>query len=1179
MTSNPHITQPARAPDPDDLQRRAADPGQSVWVAASAGSGKTKVLTDRVLRLLLPRADGRPGTPPERILCLTFTKAGAAEMAVRINNAMASWAVQDEESLYSGLSGLLGRTPTPQEAEAARQLFARVIDSPGGLKILTIHSFCQSILGRFPVEAGLSPHFSVADDRAVLPLQQMAMTNLLLQAGETPGGVIAQAITRLSQEQGEDDMANLLRAVMAERTRLYFMLRRYGDFGRIEAALYNHLDLSPGDTPTRMIRAAFANDQFDEPGLRSCCSVMAASDKPSTRERADEIQRFLDARAMNPDSAWDETYRVYRGAFLKDKLSKPGEEWIYSRLTTKDVDTAMPDAADILRWEAERLLGLDDRLKALGCAAMTRDILALGLEMLRLYTAEKRRLALLDYDDLIGYTLDLLSGKTMGTGQRDASAWVRYKLDQGIDHILVDEAQDTNPEQWDIIHALTDEFFAEDTDRSIFAVGDDKQSIFGFQRAAPEKFREAQHFYESRARQAGRAFESVDMFVSFRSVDAVLSMTDVVFSGEDGAMALGLPPGNQVQHISHRAGQAGRVELWPMIETTPPEPPAPWAPPTQIEHTENAESVLARRIAANIAGWIRDGEILPAYNRAVRAGDIMILVRTRGTMVDHLVRALKSCGVPVSGADRMVLKSQIAVQDMLAAAQFALQPDDDLSLACLLKSPLIGLDEDGLYKIAAGRGGQSLWSAAKQVLAAETTLWLNGLMSRAGMVHPYEFFSAILHHPCPADPGGSGMRGMLRRLGEDAVDPLQEFLNSTLQFEQDNIPSLQQFLHWQREGESQIKREMEGAGDKVRIMTVHASKGLQAPIVILPDTAHTEASITKINTAERLLWVQQKDGLPLPLWSPRKDDDCAVYNDALTRRKQGLRAEYNRLFYVALTRAADRLYVAGCSKSTRNKPAPACWYAQAEQALARLPGATSVVLSAGDELPGFRLDTPQVTAPDRAPKTKTDAKTASSATAWQPDNWDWVTQPPPEEDNPPRPWSPSRPSDPDTALRSPLDAGDDGYRFRRGNITHTLLQFLPGLPEGRRRDAARKWIAQQDISPAIAEDVMRETFAILEHPDYTALFGPGSMAEVPITGLIGQKLVSGQIDRLLVTPQDIRIVDYKTNRPPPRDPADVPALYRTQMKAYRDTLSRIYADRPIRTFLLWTDGPRIMEIE
>lgn len=1161
---------PGPLTDPDALQRRAAEPGACVWVAASAGSGKTKVLTDRVLRLLLPREGETDGTAPERILCLTFTKAGAAEMAVRIQKALARWAVMGEFDLHDDMKKLLGRPPTAPETEAARRLFARVIDAPGGLKILTLHSFCQSVLGRFPVEAGIAPHFKTADERSIKPMQQRALEAVLAEGARNPDLPLAAAIEALSHEKGEEDLTALLQHLMAERSRLRFMLRHYRDLAGIESALAEALGVRAGETPDSALAQCCADPSRDEGGLRALLQAITDHGTATLQDKALPVQQFLEAGAANRPGLWP--------GYVNFFLTK-GEP--RKKILVKAVIDAMHGADEIVQQEAQRILDLQARLKSVRCLNRTHHLLVLGLAVLDRYTAEKAARGVLDYDDLILHTLDLLSGDDRGT----ARAWVRYKLDRGIDHILVDEAQDTNPEQWDIVHALAEEFFSGESTRpagarSIFAVGDEKQSIFGFQRAAPEKFRAAEDFYRAQSEQAGMRFDPVAMQISFRSVAPVLALTDSVFS-QNSPDALGLPPGTAVQHISHRAGQAGRVELWPLIETAPPAPPEPWAPPVDIVAAAGPQSRLARDIAERIRGWI-DHEILESKGRKIRPGDIMILVKSRAGLVEHLVRALKNRDIPVSGIDRMVLSTQIAVQDLMAAARFALQQEDDLSLAALLKSPLVGLGEEDLFKVAVGRSG-SLWASVRDGLDAEIAAWLSALIVRGGTVHPYEFFSHILHHPCPADRSGSGMRAMMARLGADALDPLQEFLNATLEFEGENIPALQSFLHWQDQGESEIKREMESGADCVRIMTVHASKGLQAPIVILPDTVHGPSAIARVERGERILWATHRD-LPLPLWSPRGEEDCPAYTRALIQKKDKLAQEYRRLLYVALTRAEDRLYIGGCRVRKANKDgsipdiADGCWYKLARDGFKRLenePGFESFIADPDNDIPGFRLSCPQSVAvksddiPASAPVIAGDVQ----------DDWSWMDQTPPDEENPPRPLNPSRPAEAEPAARSPLDVvQDDGLRFRRGNLTHALLQLLPGIDPARRGAAARDWLARQGISDSLCDGIYNEVFAILDHPDFAPLFGPGSMAEVPITGLVNGRLVSGQIDRLLITDDCITIVDYKTNRPPPTDPADIPALYRSQMKAYADTLAVLYPGRVIRTYLLWTDGAAMVEI-
>ncbi len=1149
VQGNETVADQVRDIDPNVRQRKASDPGATVWVGASAGTGKTKVLTDRVLRLLLPRAENIPGTPPHKILCLTFTKAAASEMALRINRTLSRWAIMPDEELAVKLRGLLGREPEAYEQAAARKLFAGVVDTPGGLKIMTIHSFCQSVLSRFPLEAGLPPHFAALEEVQAMALMADARGRVLGRVAQEPASPPAQALNALAQAQNEDQFENLLRQLSQERTQMRRLLDRHFGVDGLYAALCALLEV-PAGTAAQDILAAGCSG-FDEPGLRRVCTALAGG-KISDQSKADSIQAFLDAQAEDRLHL----YSDYRKSFLTQK------DTVLNRLATKTVKESHPDCERVMTAEAERLQALEEKMRAASCAAMTRDLLLLGDEILKEYERLKNARAALDFDDLIVKTLDLLTGTVAGKG---VAPWVMFKLDQGIDHILIDEAQDTNPEQWDIIRALCDDFFSGEgahDGRTVFTVGDEKQSIYSFQRAAPEAFDEMRAHFERRVTEAQQKWEPVDLNISFRSTKSVLRAVDEVFADEAVREGLGM----QVpQHISFRRGQAGLVELWPLFETSEKEDDDPWMLPLSTSEGQNGPAALAEHIGEQIAGWISK-EALPSKGRAVEPGDIMILVRTRTAFVGQLVRALKTRNIPVSGVDRMVLGDQLAVQDLLALAQFALQPEDDLSLAFVLKSPLLGWDEDRLYALAHGRGS-SLWAALQKADYARETGWLSALIEDAGSAHPYEFFCRILQQPCPADEE-SGLRAVKKRLGADALDPLDELLNAALVFEAGNIPALQGFVHVQEQGRAEIKRELEEAGGHVRIMTVHGAKGLQAPIVILPDTTRTGAA----KRTPRLLW-PDKSGLPLPLWSVRSDMDCALFREGFEAAEKKLDEEYRRLLYVAMTRAEDRLYVAGATG--RRGTLDESWYDYVRRAFERMKDAEEEAFDASDETKAtLRIHNPQTGDPDGQEEKEGWREAAHEIPVW-------LKLAAPAEPDPPRPLVPSRPSEPDPAARSPLEGGDSD-RFRRGIVTHKLLQILPDLPDEQRVAAARAFVAQfgHDLSGDLQDSIVKETLEILDDQSFAPLFGPDSLAEVPVTGLVeGGRLISGQIDRLLVTDREILIVDYKTNRPPPQDLRDVPQIYMDQMKAYKDALIKVYPGRMVRCSLLWTDGPRMMWLD
>ncbi|HBR68647.1 MAG TPA: double-strand break repair helicase AddA, partial [Rhodospirillaceae bacterium] len=870
------------------LQKTASDPANSVWVSASAGTGKTTVLTQRVLRLMLPQQNGTPGTPPHKILCLTYTRAGASEMALRVGAALSRWAVMTLDELRADLTKLLGWPADETTLTAARRLFTQVVDTPGGLKIMTIHSFCQSVLGRFSLEAQVPPHFTLLEGSEQDVLLSRARHIAMAKAAPA-GSPLRQALEVVAAQIDEESFLTLLGAMAQERKLLFDLMREWGPDG-LYTALCAALGILPGRTPEDIKREACRSDSIAESDLRRTCAVMAASKSEEESRFAYKIQLWLDAAPEARTDRFDD----YAEIFIPNSTGKPRARNFPSKATTK----TFPESEAILRAESQRLIDVHEDIRKSLCARGTASLLHLGYEIIGEFQNLKKNAGRLDYTDLILCTLDLLQGRTTDIKSENIVDWVMYKLDQGIDHILIDEAQDTNPEQWDIIETLCAEFFSgsgarEDIERTVFAVGDEKQSIFSFQRAAPEEFSRMRTAMAGRVSAAGKTFADIGLNISFRSTESVLNLVDQVFLKSEAAKGLGSGP---IEHIAARSRDPGLVELWPLFESEKPEKRDPWEPPTRIIEAKGGAASLAQHIADSIHGWLESKEVLPSTGLPVTPGDIMILVRKRMPFTEPLMRALKNKGIPVSGADRMILNDQISVQDLLAVASFALLPSDDLTLATILKSPLIDMGEDSLLNLAIGRTG-TLWAALKRSENNLIANYLAELIDLATYSTPYTFFSHILHSPCPAD-SQSGWRAMQARLGPDIKDPLDEFLNAVLLYESEHTPSLQGFLHWQSQGHTEIKREMDDGGGQVRIMTVHGAKGLEAPIVILPDTTRTARGGAR-QPARRLIW-PHKSGLPVPLWSPRADADCGMFEIAYDAQQEKEDEEYRRLFYVAL---------------------------------------------------------------------------------------------------------------------------------------------------------------------------------------------------------------------------------------------------------------------------------------
>ncbi len=1201
------------------LQGAAADPQASVWVSANAGTGKTHVLTNRVLRLMLA------GSPPEKILCLTYTKAAAAEMSTRVFNKLASFVTASEDTLSNELEKLLGRAADDAERQLARQLFTRAIETPGGLKVQTIHAFCERLLQRFPLEAGVAPGFQILDDTLKAKLMREAVDEVLDRAAGDQDGALAKALATAIAYAQEDQFDAVINGALARQAWLDTVLR-LGETGRVEDVAQDR-EAAIGAF-ARLLRQRF--------GLSDADSVDGLTERLADVIRKDEVctavthlrdgsttdiglSKKLDAAL----SVWP--YREARIAALRPAFitsTKPPEA--RKSMATKAVAEAAPDVKKSLEDARDRFFDLDKKLTAARLLEATLALVRLADAVMAGYVARKTRRAVLDYDDLIIKTGALLASS-------ESASWVLYKLDGGLDHILVDESQDTAPAQWAIIEALASEFFdgegAREEVRTLFAVGDEKQSIYSFQGAAPEMFARMGARFKEIAQQAGRQWRPVPLELSFRTVSVVLEAVDRTFADPATTPGLGARDEKPIKHLVKRVGQAGLVEVWPTEKAEGGDGADPWAP-FDDQGSDAPALRLANRIADTIGGWLDAKEMLPSLGRPIRPRDVLILVRKRTQFAVPMVSALKARGIPVAGSDRMDLVAQIAVKDLIALADFLVLPEDDLALANVLKSPLFGYDDDALFNIAYARKG-TLWRSllANRALNdrfASTVAQLIAWRKRADFLPPFEFFSEVL------DRDG-GRRLFLDRLGLEAADPLDEFLNAAIQFDEDEPPSLQGFVTWLRSGSRQIKRDMEQGSDEVRVLTVHGAKGLEAPIVFLPDTCSTKSGGPGASGA--LVEMAAGEGAPsgldeITVWATKGTTGLAPIKAAndLAGRKEA--EERNRLLYVAMTRARDRLYVCGFEgKGGRQK---GCWYDLISDAL----GEDCAVVPRADGGEIRRIETAQ----DAEIETE---KTSGEADLGHADQLpDWALRPAPalpavmvpiapsrlapydyDSEGEPTPVSEealarARLSDPPAGIASLLADASQGAaepgtqaagqepsmppagqpettsedtRFLRGTLTHALLQYLPDIAPEVRHEAATAYLASAGaaLAPAKRQAIVAECLAILSDERFGWLFGPGSRAEASISALIphpdGAKpplAINGQIDRLCVSPDEVAVVDFKSNRIAPNEAGGlrVPEVYLLQLAAYRQALAEIYPDRPVRAYLLWTALPALVEV-
>ncbi|MBP0443260.1 double-strand break repair helicase AddA [Roseomonas sp. SSH11] len=1118
-------------------QQAASDPRISAWVGASAGSGKTKVLTDRVLRLLL-----REDTQPGRILCLTFTKAAAAEMATRLALRLGQWSVLPEPQLRVALEELTGMPPTRAELETARRLFCRVLEQPGGMRIATIHAFCQSLLRSFPLEARLPPAFTL--------LEEADSATLLAEAREAAlagRAIPEEALAGLARLVSADSLAKALRELVGKRERLRPLFERAD--GHV-LALRECLEIPDGETEDTLPSGIVCPPD----AFREALATLAQHKNKTPREAALALLNILSEPEEARATRWLSWHTLLFTGEGKPRAALVKEDAFAREIARVE---------DILsRWASHRLL------------SATGSLLSAARPVLDDYRARKQRRGALDFDDLIHRAQELL---------RDpGSAWVLFKLDGGLDHLLLDEAQDTNPAQWGIAQALAEEFFSgngtqEAGQRTLFVVGDEKQSIFGFQGADARGFAEWETRFDNQVTRGGAVFERVPLNVSFRSCAPVLSLVDQVFADGDARRGV-VRDGVVLEHSADRAGHAGKVEIWPLLEQAGADAAEPWVVPREPVAAQDSEALLAEAIAARIDGMIRN-ETLPARgDRPVRPGDVMVLVRRRTRLIELLVRQLKQRGIPVGGVDRMMLVEQIAVRDMLALCDVLLLPEDDLALAALLKSPLIGMSEEDLFALAQGREGP-LWHVLvkqrdERTRIGEAASWIAGLADRADLVTPHALLSEVL-----GEHGGRAK--LLARLGAEAAEALDEFLSAALRHENRHAPSLQAFVQWLRRGGAEVKREMENAADAVRIMTAHGSKGLQAPVVIIPD-------IGRGGMRDALLWsgaARRGANAPdIPLWAPRKEFQALPWTRAQQARASADAEEENRLLYVALTRAEDRLLV--CGLAPRRAPSHPSWHAlvkagfergigQGLEGFARVPfDPTRLGLPEGcgfgDE--AWEITSPQLAAP------KADPEVLRAEAAILP-HWATIAAPPEASEDP---IAPSRlEGEAEQPAAAPHGAGDPGgRRFRRGLLIHGLLQYLPEHEEARWEGLARLHLARpgHGLDPSEQEATLAETLAVLRHPALAGAFGPDSLAEAPLAGVVKGISIAGQVDRLLITPDRILVLDYKTNRPPPSDVSKVPPAYLRQMAAYRAVLRAAWPGRRVECALVWTWSGHVMPL-
>lgn len=1114
-----HVTEP---------QRRASNPASSAWVRANAGSGKTYVLTERVMRLLLA------GVRPEEILCLTYTKAAAAEMRRRVSARLAEWALLPGAELARRLTDLESVPPTAATLARARTLFAHALETPGGLRINTIHAFCESVLHRFPLEAGVPFDFRVIEEVEAATLIRRTREAVIAD-GLRGGSPLAGAVETLFGLVSDHSIALAIDAALAEARKLRHVL---ADRVGAKARLRRLVGMPQNESRAEILRQAVEETRFP-PALHTGLFAHLPPDAERTKNL-----RFVDC-------VWQQRAQMLDGeirfaVFLKEDGSP------YADRRTRGIkDVALADA---IANEHDRLAALYPAFRRATLVERSEALLDLVGAIVDRYEGHKRARSWLDFDDLIERLGDLFANRA----QAD---WVRYKLDAGITHILVDESQDTNPEQWRVVRELAQEFFFGDSaierPRTLFAVGDEKQSIYSFQGADPRLFGDAGREFRAAALHVDRPFADVPLHTSFRTLPGVLDAVDHVFA--DPRLREAVLSSNQaVGHQTARAEDGGQVMLWPPVREAGEEMDSEAWPTQPVARLRSAPRQLAEKIAGEIKGWLDSGRPLGPRGRAVKPGDILILVQSRSALFAELIRALAQAGIPSPGADRLPVTTHIGVLDLLALGDVLLNPGDDLQLAALLRSPLFDIGEDDLFAVAAERSG-TLWQALEASplpAAREAHDRLHRWRSRLDFGRPFEFYTEVLYRD-------GGLRRFHGRLGGEIDDVMVEFLELALAHEQTASPSLQGFLAELRVQEISIKRELAEPGNGVRVMTVHGAKGLEAPIVVLADAASRPAP-----SLLPPVFVVDKSPGPLLVHAPGKDRHTPETLRFRSDAEAGADAEYWRKLYVGMTRAEDELYVTGYL--TKTGKLDNTWYQAVERALEpaaeRIEDAEGALqaLAYPRRFAGTLRGDAAPAAPDRpvpirleplSPPPIVPVLRPSSVYVGREALFETTAE---------------------TAMLTPDQAR------REGIAQHALLQHLGRLPRADWTKAVDKALplllpgADTQTRATLGERVM----SILSKSEFAELFGPDSRAEVPF--LVEAKRhgkpvrLAGRIDRMVVAKDHVLVVDYKSDAVPPGTASEVPASYLTQVGLYAHVAGQLFPELTVQAGILWTNLESLM---
>jgi len=1194
----------------------ACNPAFNATVSASAGSGKTWLLITRIVRLLIAGAD------PGNIIALTFTRKAAGEMQIRLNQRLFAMATADEKMLEQQLQ-MIGCSIDQNNKTIAAGLYEKLIHSLYPIRIQTFHSFCQDILSRFPLEADIPPGFELIEDTSLLERQAwqalfdkanpLIKKSAIKQASDfAPAGQkLVEHLDIIMQFcNGPDNTLTALSSFLAHRSDWWAYTAHTAqpvDFAC--RALAQSLQLDENLTRDGQKPAAQFLNESNTEKLLIFSNLLREIKNITSEKHADSIDT-----ALQDEKDSETRFSLIASAFIK----KDGEKLIQGRQHSAALEKKLgtENASRFIELHdeiAEKIQRVNEQNKRLLSLKLNSAWYFAGHQYVEIFQQLKREMRLLDFTDLEWKCYELLQ-------HADNAHWVQYKIDQRIDHILIDEFQDTNPTQWHLLSPILEEIAAgpEQRARSVFLVGDEKQSIYSFRRANP-----ALQFMASQWLADNLQARATPLDFSRRSSAAIIECVNQIFEQPD---IKDIMTGYSMHDtwLKTLPGQVMLCELFEEDETVRDDAANDSTTSDVAEDSNHATSrqagyfrnplkqpreISLKTIRHKEAGYIarqilqlKNGHSLITDNNVVRPlefGDIMILMRNR-THIDIYEDALKQHGIAFIGSKKGGLLDNLEIQDLICLLNTLITPYSDLALAQVLKSPIFNASDEDLILIAR-ENNAAHWYERLLHLAADpedntVRPALSEALRRAASLLPrwQQLAEQLPVHDCLDRIFSEG--NIIKRYvaanrtanREKVAANCQRFLELSLETDSGRYPSITRFLqqlnHLKYYSSNPPEEPLSKSDEsRVRLMTIHGSKGLESPVVFLADCNSTSSN--RDTYASLVRWPAE-ESRPVNFQLQLNKDNTDQVTQKLQQEKLGeqTREELN-LLYVALTRAREQLYISGIKNRKSNDRS---WYQIIASGMENITERETTIDDIGCRV--FRhlaYDAVTVTQPD-APAMPSDTQRNIDQRLLKPIEPQYLNKPAANNMI-----APSLFIDEDFATETVPDSEGtaaqqtalDAKTARwRGIIIHRIIEQLCKSKTYPAVKLTVEPIYQQlkaDIAllqPAYIEQLdscIQEAVSLFNHADFTAIFNPATDTltynEMPLMYKQGTQTVYGIVDRVIRSENSVQIIDYKSHRFAATETAEnVAEQFATQLQYYADGIRRLWPTHKVRAGILFT---------